>query len=160
MKKPIALMLIFCLLLAGCGKEEQVPVTPEALPETSVVTEPTEAAAVVHPLPDTAMDNMTDAVLSVSLTEGDAYVDDTGKMQMAVTVYDYDKYDMVDISMLKVGDILVTHGGEVEIVSLDRNKNGTVLINGGLDENGFDLATDDSGIYYESGYNDTRTGMK
>ena len=156
MKKTIALMLMVCLLLVGCGKEEQVPVAPEALPETSVATEPTEAATVVHPLPDTAMENMTDAVLSISLEEGKAYVDDTGKMQMDVTVYTYDKYDMVDISMLKVGDILVTHGGEVEIVSLDRNENGTVFINGGLDENGFDLITNDSGIYYESGYNDVK----
>ena len=83
-------------------------------------------------------------------------MDDTGKMQMDVTVYDYDKYDMVDISMLKVGDILVTHTGEVEIVSLDRNEFDAVFINGGLDEGGFDLITNEDGIYYESGYNDVK----
>jgi hypothetical protein len=106
------------------------------------------------------MDNLSDAILSISLEEGDAYVDDTGKMQMDVTVYTYDKYDMVDISMLKVGDILVTHAGEVEITALARKESGTVLINGGLDENGFDLITDETGIFYERGYSDTKSWYK
>ena len=156
MKQPLALILIVCLLLVGCGKESQIVITPETAPETTVATEPTEAANVIYPLPDSTMENMADAVLSISLEEGDAYVDDTGKMQMDVTVYTYDKYDMVDISTLKAGDILVTHTGEVEIVSLDRKENGTILINGGLDENGFDLGTDESGVFYECGYNDSK----
>ena len=102
------------------------------------------------------MNQLTDAILSISLEEGDAYVDDTGKMQMDLTLYSYDQYDMVDISMLKVGDILVTHAGEVEITALDRKENGTILINGGLDENGFDLITNETGVYYECGYSDAK----
>ena len=116
MKQSLAQILIVCLLLVGCGKESQIVVTPETAPDTTVAAESTEAATVVYPLPDSTMENMTDAVLSISLEEGNAYVDDTGKMQMDVTVYAYDKYDMVDISMLEVGDILVTHTGEVEII--------------------------------------------
>lgn len=105
------------------------------------------------------MDNLTDAILSISLEEGDAYVDDTGKMQMDVTICSYDKYDMVDISTLKVGDILVTHAGEVEIASLAREENGTVLINGGLDENGFDLITDETGVFLNAATAIRRAGM-
>ena len=162
MKKALPLILMICLLLVGCSKEAQVPATAETVPatttapEATVAAEPMEAPNVISPLPDSTMENMADAVLSVSLSEGDAYVDDTGKMQMDVTVYSYDKYDMVDISMLKAGDVLVTSAGEVEIVSIERKENGTVLINGGLDENGFDLVTDESGIFYESGYNDAK----
>ena len=58
--------------------------------------------------------------------------------------------------MLKVGDILVTHTDEVEITSLDTKENGTILINGGLDENGFDMITDETGVFYEGGYNDAK----
>ena len=100
------------------------------------------------------MEDLSNSTLSISLEEGDAYVDDTGIMRMDVTIYSYDKYDMVDISALKVGDILVTHDGEVEIASLMREENGTVLINGGLREDGIDLVTDDTGIYFARGYND------
>jgi hypothetical protein len=37
------------------------------------------------------------------------------------------------------------------------NEYGTVLVNGGLDAGGFDLATDDSGIYYLQGYSDMKS---
>ena len=61
-------LMISCLLLTGCG-----------ILKGEVVT--------VNPLPDTTMENLTDAILSVSLEKGDAYVDDTGKMQMDLQIY-------------------------------------------------------------------------
>ena len=62
----------------------------------------TEDSQIINPLPDTTMENLTDAILSVSLDEGNAYVDDHGRMQMDLTIYSYDQYDMVDIANLKV----------------------------------------------------------
>ena len=153
MKKCMIITLVVCLLLTGCGS-----VAPEAAEtaSTTAATEQTAPASKIYPLPDTTMDNLTDAFLSISLEEGNAYVDDTGKMQMDLKIFSYDKYDMVDISMLKVGDILVTHAGEVEITTLTREENGTILINGGLYEDGFDLVTDETGIFHERGYNDAK----
>jgi hypothetical protein len=63
---------------------------------------------------------------------------------------------MVDIANLKEGDTIVTHAGEVVVTSLERTQGGLILINGGLEEGGFDLFTDDSGIFYESGFNDVK----
>ena len=154
MKKTIFLTLVICFLLTGCSNDKAATEVTETVSAT-VVTE--QSASKVYPLPDTTMDNLNDAILSISLNEGDAYVDDTGKMQMDLKLYSYDQYDMVDISRLKVGDILVTHAGEVEITTLDRKENGTILINGGLDENGFDLVTNETGIYYECGYSDAKS---
>ena len=153
MKKTIFLTLVICFLLTGCSNGKATTEVTETVSAT-VVTE--QSASKVYPLPDTTMDNLNDAILSISLNEGDAYVDDTGKMQMDLKIYSYDQYDMVDISMLKVGDILVTHTGEVEVAALDRKENGTILINGGLDENGFDLITNETGVYYECGYSDAK----
>ena len=153
MKKLIFFTLVICFLLTGCGNDKAATEVTETISATDVTE---KSASKVYPLPDTTMDNLNDAILSISLNEGDAYVDDTGKMQMDLKLYSYDQYDMVDISMLKVGDILVTHAGEVEITALDRNENGTILINGGLDENGFDLITDETGVYYECGYSDAK----
>lgn len=45
---------------------------------------------------------------------------------------------------------------QFELESVERNDNGSILINGGLDEGGFDLITDDSGCFYECGYNDAK----
>lgn len=155
MKKLMFVTLAICYMFAGCSSGKTAAEIIEPISATAS-TEQTAAESKIYPLPDTTMDNLSNATLSISLEEGDAYVDDTGKMQMDIKIYSYDKYDMVDISMLKVGSILVTHTGKVEITSLDTKENGTVLINGGMDKNGFDLITDETGVFYEVGYNDTK----
>ena len=86
---------------------------PKAAPEVTQSVSLTAAAeqtvSTIRLLPDTATENMTDSVLSISLEEGGAYVGGTGKIQMDMKIYTYDKYDMVDVSMLKVGDVLGNH---------------------------------------------------
>ena len=165
MKKLFLMMLALCLLLAGCGQTKQNDETATETPEqptvetveTDETVEPeAEPGVTIYPLPDTTMENLTDAILSVSLEEGGAYVDDTGKMQMDLKIYTYDKYDMVDISALKEGDIIVTHAAEVEVTSIERSESGIIYINGGLEEGGFDLVTDDSGFFFETGFNDAK----
>ena len=166
MKKRMLITVALCLLLAGCGQSkqndsaetetEQPAVETEAEQDISGDEEQGDPAATIYPLPDATMENLTDAILSVSLEEGDAYVDDTGIMQMDVKIYTYDKYDMVDIAALKEGDTMVTHAGEVVVTSMERSESGTIYINGGLEEGGFDLVTDDSGFFYETGFNDAR----
>ena len=169
MKRYVVMLVALCLMLAGCafpqinGLEKHAPtenITTEATEnaKTTAVTkaEQTEPALVISPLPDTTMDNLTDAILSVSLAEGDAYVDDTGIMRMDLKIYAYDKYDMVDIASLKVGDTIIRHSGEVKVISKEQNEAGTIYINGGLENGGFDLVTNDCGIFYETGFNDVK----
>ena len=138
MKRITTLWIVLCLLLAGCAGSQ------------------TEETRRIMPLPDTTMENLTDAILSVSLEEGNAYVDDTGKMQMDVKIYTYDLYDAAGIAELHVGDIIVTHAGKVEVISVERNEAGYVCINGGLDAGGFELAPEGGGIFSEIGYNDAK----
>ena len=165
MKKLFLMMLALCLLLAGCGNSaedvgaaapESVSSAVEAEQNAAADAKQEAPAVTVLPLAEDIMANLDDAMLAVSLEKGGVYVDDTGKMQMDVKIYNYDKYDMVDISNLKVGDIITTHAGDVEVTSMDRNAAGTLYINGGLEEGGFDLVTDDSGIFFETGYNDVK----
>ena len=165
MKRIGLVLLIFCLLLAGCASSQKantVPITEGAAATAALGTEDTtltdqaEDTRIIEPLPDTTMENLTDATLSVSFAEGDAYVDDTGKMQMDLKIYSYDQYGMVDIAGLKAGDTLVRHSGEMEVTSLDQDETGRVFINGGLDNGGFDLVTDDCGTFYEMGFNDSK----
>ena len=129
MKTVMCLFMMACLLFTGCG-----------VSKTDVAT--------INPLPDTTMENLTDAILSVSLEEGHAYVDDTGKMQMDLKIYTYDKYDMVDVSQLKKGDVIVTNSGEVKVKSVERSDEGVVVINGGVEKGGLNLVTDDEGLFY------------
>lgn len=145
MKKTLSVILTLILsvgLIAGCnsqtGKEEN-------------------NAKVINPLPETldvnALDNCT---VAVSLEKGNAYVDDSGKMVMDVTVYSYELYDMVDISTLEENDVIVRKDEEVTITEVERTDSGLVRINGGEENGGFDLVSNDSTVYYETGMNDIK----
>lgn len=166
MKKTVVLWLIFCLLFTGCAHSQadneetsvltDSPTADAAEPTEAVSAEQTEDVQKIVPLPDVTMDNLTDSILSVSLEEGDAYVDEQGRMQMDLKIYTYDTYDMVDIAGLKVGDTLVRHSDEIKITSKEQNEAGTIFINGGLENGGLDLVTDDCGLFYEIGFNDAK----
>ena len=160
--KRIALLIALSLLLSGCAYSQTEGVQSDNTPagptqNDAADTGLTEDGKKIIPLPDTTMENLTDAILSVSLDEGDAYVDDNGRMQMDLKIYTYDKYDMTDIADLKIGDTLVRHSGEVKVTSKEQTATGTIYINGGLENGGFDLITDDCGIFYETGLNDVKS---
>ena len=165
MKKIIVFVMICCMFTA-CGKNEEVNVgesttveTEESQKESSeeTVIEKQEAVT-VSPLPTTidmnALDNCT---LAVSFEKGDAYVDDTGAMRLDVIVYTYDLYDMVDIASLKEGDHIVIGGENVLVDSLERLDTGAVMINGGIENGGYDLGHTESGVYFEHGMSDMKS---
>ena len=145
MKKTLSVILTLILsvgLIAGCNSQ----------------TEKEENnTKVINPLPETldvnALDNCT---VAVSLEKGDVYVDDNGKMVMNLTVYSYELYDMVDIASLKENDVIVRKDEEVTITEVERTDSGLVRINGGEENGGFDLISNDSTVYYETGMNDIK----
>ena len=170
MKKKLLYLIcasLVCASLIGCGASEEnqnnntvistevVEGSTEA--KTEIAEESTEIRNTIAPLPsDIDINNLDNCTVAISLEKGGAYVDDTGAMQMDVTVYTYDFYDMVDIAMLKEGDIIIIRGQEVEVTSLKR-EDSVLFINGGLDENGYELRTDDTTVWYESGYSDVKS---
>ena len=170
MKKLLFLLIAACILLAACGgPDASETVAVPTLSETEIPTEclteaPTEAPAqspapaVVAPLPATLdLANLDNCTVAVSLGEGCAWFGNgvSGIQTLNVTVYTYDLYDMVDISMLKGGDIILIRGEEVVIEALERTDN-SILINGGLDLGGYELRTDEYTVYYEIGYSDMK----
>ena len=154
MKRVIVLFMVCCLILTGCADFRKNDGGNAAI--DAVTASPAEEPQRIIPLVDTTVENLSNAILAVSLEEGDAYVDDQGIMRMDLKIYAYDQYDMVDIANLKAGDIIVRHSGEVKVTLKEQNETGTVHINGGLENEGFDLVADDSGVFYEMGYNDSK----
>ena len=114
MKKILSVILVVVLslgLFVGCKTKNQ-PATTSATPKESKKVNTT----VVKPLPETVdLNNLDNCTVAVSLEKGDAYVDDSGKMVMDVTVYSYEVYDMVDIAALKENDVIVRQNKEVTI---------------------------------------------
>lgn len=138
--KKIVCLLVLCCFLTACTADRETPSFPET----------TAAAARISPLPESIdIHHLDNCTVPVSLKEGDAYVDDTGAMQMKVTVYSYELFDLVDISQLKAGDILTIRQQDVPVTSVERDESGLVRINGGLEQGGYDLGTFDQGVFLE-----------
>ena len=159
MKKPLILMIgLLCLAVSVTGCSDKAPQSEsvEALPQ-SVASEQVQSK-VIRPLPQTleisTLDNCT---VAAAVEEGGIYLDDTGKAQMKAVIYDYDRYDMVDIAALAEGDIIELRGEEVTVNSVEHRENGWVVINGEIDMGGYELFTDDTGVYFEVGFDDIRT---
>lgn len=157
MKLRVLMIFLLCILLAGCAAQSDTPAETTA-PAPAEATEETSAqSTLVRPLPDTTMEALANSTVNVSLEEGAVYRDASGRICLRMQIYSYDKFDMVDISLLEAGSTILLSGEEIPVTSVERNDHGTVLINGGLDEGGFDLVTNEGGIYYVQGYSDMKS---
>lgn len=155
--KALALSLSCIALLSGCGKEDK-EIVIDTIVENPIIQETVENTVnTVKPLPSVIdINNLTDCTLPVDLLN--LYFDEDSKeLIMQVNLYEQELYDMVDISLLKVGDSIETDGNTIEIHSLETTDLGTILINGGLDVGGYELITTDNTVYYSIGYSDIKT---
>ena len=176
MKKLLAMLLALSLLaLCACTSittTKAPETTTESTSEETNQTEQTdteepadaaegtdETAAEpddrVKPLPDAInVTALTDAMVAASFDES-AIEEADGKTYLTLQVYDYDRYDMVDISKLAEGSVIVAGGKDMTVSSVEQDGS-LVLINGGLTKGGMTLTTQDDGVYYELGVNDAK----
>ena len=160
--------MLLCILLAGCAASTQSAATTEAAPvetqapettvPTAAATEQTEdPAPLILPLPDHTLENLEDSILNICLEQGDFFRDASGDIYLRAQIFAYDQFDMVDIAAMQEGDRIRISGKVFTVDEVMRNEHGTVLINGGLDEGGFNLVTDDSCVFYVQGYDDMKS---
>ena len=159
MKKLLAMLLALGLLaLCACtSKSNTTAEVPEITTETpSEETEQTDSAKDADAAegtdetaaePDDRVKPLPDAIDVTALTDGKTY--------LTLQVYDYDRYDMVDISNLAEGSVIVAGGKDMTVSSVERD-GALVLINGGLTKGGMTLTTQDDGVFYELGVNDVK----
>lgn len=166
MKKTILISgsLAAALILAGCSgsagstaSAADSTALSEAVSTVSSAAAAPETGSVISPLPSAVdMANLDNCTVAVSFEKGDAYLDDDGVLQLKVKVYDYDLYDMVDLSTMQEGDSISIGGDTVEITSLEQNDAGDYVINGGLEEGGYTLTTSGDTVYYLSSWDDLK----
>ena len=165
MKKVLAILLALSVLaLSACAarqansdtQKDSNTAETEQKHGSEQTEQPAQEAKRVEPLPETLDVNaLTDATVAASFSAEDISEKD-GKTQITLTVYDYDVYDMVDVAQLAVGDTIVVDGKDMVVTSRE-DKDGFVTINGGLEQGGVDLTSDDSGVYYAVGMDDVKS---
>ena len=168
MKKVLTILLALSVLaLSACAarqansdtQKDSNTAETEQQPDSAQTAEtqqPAQEAKRIEPLAESLdLNALTDATVAASFGAEDISEKD-GKMEISLTVYDYDVYDMVDISQLAVGDTIVVDGKDMVVASRE-DKDGFVTINGGLEQGGVDLTSDDSGVYYAVGLDDAKS---
>lgn len=145
-------VMLLCIVATLCACGKTAP--PAASSETAVEV---PEAVVIRPLENPMdLEMLSDCTLAVSIKEGDVYKDEEGNLQMKATVYTYDVYDMVDIAALKEGDTVERLGEEVTVSTVERRDDGAVIINGGIENGGFELICHDTTVFYETRENDAK----
>ena len=143
--KVLAILLVLSVLaLSACAAKQansdtqkdsdtaETEQEPDSA-QTAETQQPAQEAKRIEPLAESLdLNALTDATIAASFGAEDISEKD-GKMELTLTVYDYDVYDMVDIAQLAVGDTIVVDGADMVVTSREEN-NGFVTINGG---NGF-----------------------
>ena len=165
MKKTLAILLALSVLaLSACAAKQANSDTQtdsntaetEQKPGSEQTEQPAQGAKRIEPLAESLdLNALTDATVAASFGAEDISEKD-GKTEITLTVYDYDLYDMVDIAQLAVGDTIVVDGKDMVVASRE-DKDGFVTINGGLEQGGVDLTSDDSGVYYAVGMDDAKS---
>lgn len=165
MKKTLAILLALSVLaLSACAAKQANSDTQkdsntaetEKKPGSEQTEQPAQGAKRIEPLAESLdLNALTDATVAASFGAEDISEKD-GKTEITLTVYDYDIYDIVDISLLAVGDTIVVDGKDMVVASRE-DKDGFVTINGGLEQGGVDLTSDDSGVYYAVGMDDAKS---
>lgn len=173
-----SIMAMAAFALAGCSSgKDSTPASTESsaadtqadasdTAATEVDTAATEASAsettgkTISPLPSSVnlenlIQNMDDATVAVSIEEGGIYKNDASAIMMDVTLYDYDMYDMVDISQMAVGDTITICGEDVVITELEQTDSNYV-INGGIENGGYELMTEENTTYRATTWDDLK----
>lgn len=158
----LAMALTACGSSAETATEQTVVSTEAATAQTEVTTQETTEAASTEDAAEepttiepeesqlTYDGSMDDVQISVSFTPDDISKDgDT--YSLTYTAYDLVTFDAYYIDNLKVGDTIVMSDGPVVVESITNNNTGLIMINGGLEEGGYDLTDDGNLGYYESG---------
>lgn len=148
---------------AEASSEAATEAATEAAEEsatTEAATGESTASKVINPLENwltkTDLETLDDCIVAVSFSLDDLYTIESGDLALDFTVWDYDIYDMVDISQMAVGDAIVIQGETVDITSLERDDDGAVIINGGIENGGYELRHDDDTVFYPVTWDDLR----
>ena len=103
----------------------------EGLGPNDLPTPEISEVQIIRPLTTTInVANLEDCTLHVGINE-DSFIERDGEKYMNFMIYDYDLYDLVDISTLEVGSIIELRGEEIEVKEIERLDTGLIYINGG-----------------------------
>lgn len=108
----------------------------------------------IVPLPSSLeASSLTDATVAASFEAKNLVTASAGVHSLFLTVFDYELFDLVDISMLAVGDTIVVAKKDIQVKTLEKTEGGLVVVNGGIENGGVALYTEGNTVYFEVGMN-------
>lgn len=125
---------------------------------TSAAAEQNEVFALNGPLGRyQGPDEFGSATFAASFEKEDLVKADDGTITLNVMIYRYELFSADDIETLKKGDVIWCLGSDVLIDTIEKTDSGLIVINGGIENGGRVLKTDDGAVYFESGMSDVKS---
>ncbi|MCQ2143737.1 MAG: hypothetical protein MJY56_06685 [Bacteroidales bacterium] len=147
----VALVLLGCALFALYQCEKRAKVADIVSDEAEMDLKD----SAVKPLPVSIdVNNLEDGIYPVAFSQ-DEIVKADGGYNVPFEVFNMDLYDTVELHQMEVGGYIEIAGELIKIETL--SKDGTILINGGLDNGGADLISIGGGVYRYQGWDDIAT---
>lgn len=97
------------------------------------------------------------ASFAAAFDKADLVKAEDGSFSLTVMIYRYEQFSGNDISQLAQGDVIWCLGEEVVVETVETTDSGAVVINGGIENGGRVLKTEDGSIYFESGMNNRKS---
>lgn len=144
-------------LFAGCSGKQSVEqdgtetVIQTITPTITPTATPTEATGKkIAPSPaELSVDRLDNCTIAVAFSSQDITEETDGTVKIHFEVYDYETFAATDIDELQEGDTLLIDGQNIPVISVEREDT-AVRINGGVENGGINLVTDENGMYYEN----------
>lgn len=128
--------------------------------EVNVKVDASNEATAIADGSDDFIENLSNGIYPVNIDVDSIFEGNDGEYSVYADIYLKETYDIVDMNTLEIGDGIDCNGIITEIESIE-NKNGAVIINGGIDEGGLDFVPiDEDNCYVFKGFDDIATYRK
>ncbi len=149
---------------AGTSAETETEASTEAeaetetTAETSAPAEKKEVFALNGPLGRyQGPEEFDNANFAASFEEADLVKTNDGTFSLTVMICRYEMFSEEEINTLKKGDVIWCLGEEVVVDTIETRTDGAIVINGGIENGGRILKTEDNAVYFEAGMNDRKS---
>lgn len=126
--------------------------------ETNVIVDASKEAPT--DISNDFIEELYNGIYHVNIGIDNIFEESDNEYSVYADIYLKETYDIVDMNTLETGDGIECDGIVTKIESIE-NKNGAIIINGGIDEGGLDFAPiDEDNCYVFKGFDDIATYRK
>lgn len=153
----LALTAALLAAMAGCGAPAAASSAAAGAQSAASTAGAAAAQKTVAPYPQTVdLANPEDGIYPAAF-KADGLQTSANGTTLTVTLFTEDIYDAVEVGLLAPGDTFQLSGSPITVTTVEKDANGGIVLNGGLESGGCTLVSNGGGTYRVTGLDDYPT---